>query len=466
MKNIFIYSLLLLFPLFSCEKEEAAQADDEQEAGLLGDAAYPLESTDDLDVLIKDIGEARYVLLGEASHGTSEYYTWRAEISKRLIEEKGFDIIAVEGDWPDLYRLNQYIRGSSENGASAEEVLGKLNRWPTWMWANEEVADFGEWIRTHNQEQSQGQQVGFYGLDVYSFWNSMEEVITYLENTNPDAAERAREAYNCLEPFMQDEWTYAQAKASGEVDCADELSSVLEMVEQQMSNAPQDDEAAFNAFQNALVAVNAERYYATAVKSNAESWNIRDRHMMQTINNLTEQYGEDSKIIIWEHNTHVGDARATSMANAGMVNVGQLVREEHGEEGVYIVGFGSYSGTVMAASSWGVERKVMNVPNARPGSWEALLHAEDPADKIIFLEELEDKAPFNEVLGHRAIGVVYNPNAEEGNYVPSILPERYDAFIFIDHTHALTPIPTGTPDARLRSELTEGDPVSQLIRNY
>ena len=466
MKNIFIYSFLFLFSLFSCDKEEVAN-DDEQETGLLGEAAFPLETTDDLDVLINDIGDSRYVLLGEASHGTSEYYTWRAEISKRLIEEKGFDIIAVEGDWPDLYRLNQYVKGSSAHGTSAEEVLSHLDRWPSWMWANEEVADFGEWIRNHNQGQSQGQQVGFYGVDVYSFWDSMEEVIIYLESTNPEAAERAREAYNCLQPFMQDEWAYAQAKVSGEVDCADELNTVLKMVEQEMNNAPTKDEAAFNALQNALVTVNAERYYVAALGSNAQSWNIRDRHMMQTINNLTEQYGEDAKIIVWEHNTHVGDARATTMATAGMINVGQLVREQHAEEGVYIVGFGTYTGTVLAASSWGAERQVMNVPKARPNSWEAILHAEPPSDKIILLEELENKAPFNEVLGHRAIGVVYNPAAEEGNYVPSLLPERYDAFIFLDETKALTPIQTGSPDARLKSDLSsEGDPVSQLIRNY
>lgn len=219
--------------------------------------------------------------------------------------------------------------------------------------------------------------------------------------------------------------------------------------------------------QNALTVVNAERYYSTAVYNNAASWNIRDRHMMETINNVTEHKGENAKIVVWEHNTHIGDARATDMAAAGMVNVGQLVREQHGEEEVYIIGFGTYKGSVIAASAWGAKVQEMEVPEAIPGSREALLHAADPAgDKIILLEELEEEESFQASIGHRAIGVQYNPASEQGNYVPSVLPERYDAFIFIEESHALTPLSPGLSEGNSTLAAPENIEVSDLQENY
>lgn len=434
----FIFNILITY--FSCQKKEDSQPEEVQVLSEVANVSYPLEGSNDLDILLNEIGDSRYVLLGEASHGTSEYYTWRAEISKRLIQEKGFTIIAVEGDWPDLYRFNQYIRGSSEHGSNAVEVLQKLDRWPTWMWANQEVADFGEWLQVHNHNQLTERQVGFYGLDVYSLWNSMEEVLNWLDKTDPTKAEVARAAYACLDPYKQDEWAYAEASSNNNADCADELALVLEMVRKQAADVGEQDEAAFIAIQNALTVVNAERYYVAAAKSNSTSWNIRDHHMVEIINNLIDYHGPEAKIIVWEHNTHVGDARATDMAQQGTVNVGQLVREQHHEEGVYIVGFGSYSGNVIAANRWEASMQEMRVPEARTGSWEALLHSIEPLDKIVLVNKLQENDFLKNALGHRAIGVVYNPGSEQGNYVPSVIPQRYDAFLYIDQTHALSPL--------------------------
>ncbi|RDV14929.1 erythromycin esterase family protein [Pontibacter diazotrophicus] len=424
---------------FSCEKEEQETTTGNTQE-LPAAAVHALQTEADIDVLLNEIGDDRVVLLGEATHGTSEFYTWRAAISRRLIEEKGFSIIAVEGDWTDAYTLNNHI-SSNSNAATAEEALLQgFDRWPTWMWANEEIADLAEWLQAYNAGRAAEAQVGFYGLDVYGMWESLDEVTEYLENTDPAAAQTAREAISCFAPYNQNENAYSSATRASSENCADELAALLEAVQNRVAAASPRDEAAFNALQNAMVAVNAERYYRAAAVSSAQSWNIRDEHMMGTIDRLLEQHGPDAKIIVWEHNTHVGDARATTMADNGMVNVGQLTREEYGEEEVYIVGFGTYSGTVMAAQSWGSATQVMNVPEAQSGSWEWMLHRHGPSDKIILLDELRRQQLFMQRIGHRAIGVTYNPGDETGNYVPSVLPERYNAFIFIDQTEALHPL--------------------------
>ena len=241
MKNI-IYLMLAFLPLLSCKTEEdevnPPATDNKQETSALEEVSYPLNSPEDLEILTAEIDNSRYVLPGEASHGTSEYYTLRAELSKQLIQEKDFNIIAVEGDWPDIYRLNEYIKGSAVYGTSAVEVLQRMDRWPTWMWANEEVAEFAEWLWAYNQGKPESEQVSFYGLDVYSLWDSMDEVIRYLEATDPAGAEEARNAYVCLAPFGPDEWAYAQAKGK-ETDCSGELANVLEIVQQQVNAAPE-----------------------------------------------------------------------------------------------------------------------------------------------------------------------------------------------------------------------------------
>ena len=307
--------------------------------------ARPLEDADDLEPLLERIGNAKYVLLGEASHGTSDYYTWRARLSKRLIEEKDFSFVAVEGDWPDCTRVNRFVKGFE--GKSARETLHAFGRWPTWMWANWEVVAFTEWLRGHNEGLSDDKKVGFYGLDVYSLWESLEAVTDFLKRTDPEALEAAKRAYRCFEPYHEDAQDYAHATAFVPTSCEAEVIDLLTTLRRK-AYTHDDPEARFNAEQNARVAVDAERYYRAMIRGGPESWNIRDHHMVDTLENLIKHHGSESKAIVWEHNTHIGDARATDMAGAGMVNVGQLVRERHDENDVVLVGFGSYEGSVIA----------------------------------------------------------------------------------------------------------------------
>jgi erythromycin esterase-like protein len=403
--------------------------------------AVRLDANESLDRLMDRIGDARYVLLGEASHGTSEYYTWRARISQRLIQEKGFRFIAVEGDWPDCYEVNRYVKGWPDSGDNARTVLRKYDRWPTWMWANWEVAALAEWMRQHNQAQPDEKKVGFYGLDVYSLWESLEAVLGHLREYHPEALEQAHEAMACFEPFNRDAQTYAWSTRLTPDDCADEVLNVLHELRNRPSRYPDDPEEHFNAEQNALVAVGAERYYRAMVGSDNESWNVRDIHMADTLDRLMTHHGPDAKAIVWEHNTHIGDARATDMADAGMVNIGQLARERHAQEGVVLVGFGSYEGSVIAGRRWGAPMERMTVPPAREGSWEQILHETDPGDKMLLLDDFRNVRGMDAVRGHRAIGVVYNPEQERyGNYVPTVLPLRYDAFLYLERTQALHPM--------------------------
>jgi erythromycin esterase-like protein len=403
--------------------------------------ALPLESDADLDPLLERIGDARIVLLGEASHGTHEYYTWRDRISRRLIEEKGFDFIAVEGDWPDCYTVNRYAKGFDDAGATAHEVLHAFSRWPTWMWANREVVHLAEWLREHNGARGDGKKAGFYGLDVYSLWESMDVVTRYLERVDPQLAERARRAYGCFDPYDEDVQEYAWATQMVPADCEEEVIQTLVELRRKGPDFRRDDpEAFFNAEQNALVAQNGERYYRAMIRGGAASWNVRDTHMMETLERLLRHHGEGSKAIVWEHNTHVGDARATDMARAGMVNVGQLAREAYGSD-VVIAGFSSHRGSVVAGEQWGAPMERIQVPEARPGSWEDVFHRAGAENKLLLLEGFDEVEGALERRGHRAIGVVYRPEREAyGNYVPTVLSYRYDAMLYIDHTHALHPL--------------------------
>jgi len=406
--------------------------------------ARPLESDGDLDALLDAVGDARFVLLGEASHGTSEFYTWRTRISKRLIEERGFSFIAVEGDWPDGYRVNRYVKHLDHSGDSALDVLHAFERWPTWMWANREVIELVEWLHSHNRRIASERQVGFYGLDVYSLWDSMRAVVEYLERIDPRLAASARRAYTCFEPYAEDVQAYARATAIVPTSCEDEAISVLRELR---VNAPQfrEDgrEGFFNAEQNALVAKNAELYYRTMVRGGPSSWNVRDRHMVETLDRLVAHHGPRAKAIVWEHNTHIGDARFTDMARAGMVNVGQLVREKREHDGVLLVGFGTHRGTVIAAEEWGAPMERMRVPPARAGSFEDAMYEAAVGDALLVFDGRghAEIAGLYQPMGHRAIGVVYDPRAERwGNYVPTVVPRRYDAFIYIDETHAVDPL--------------------------
>ena len=409
------------------------------------DLAIPLETPVDLDPLLDAIGDSRFVLLGEASHGTSEFYTWRAEITKRLITEKNFSFVAVEGDWPDCYTVNRYVKGHS--GHTAERVLHAFSRWPTWMWANREIAELAEWMRNHNAKLPSDNQAGFYGLDVYSLWESMHVVLEYLEKMDPSLAKSARRAYACFEPYEEDAQEYARATAIVPTSCEDEAVSILRAMR---SHAPEfrDDgpDAYFNAEQNALVARNAELYYRMMVRGGPGSWNVRDHHMVETLDRLMSHHGNNAKAIVWEHNTHVGDARFTDMARSGMVNVGQLVRQAHEREGVVLVGFGTHHGTVVAGREWGARMEIMKVPDAKDGSYEHAMKKADIGDSLFIFPKGDNDSTrsLSEPRGHRAIGVVYDPRTEHwGNYVPTILPGRYDAFIYIEKTKAVDALHMG-----------------------
>lgn len=410
---------------------------------ILKHKAYNLHTVGNLEPLIHRIGDARIVMLGEASHGTHEYYTWRTYITKRLIAEKGFNFIAVEGDWPDCYRLNRYIKGADRDHKGAFQVLHAFNRWPTWMWANWEIVALAEWLKEHNKNKPAGKKAGFYGLDVYSLWESMEAIMGYLEKTDPDALKVAKEAYSCFEPYRNEEGHgYARALQMVPELCENEVVNLLREIRHRLPQYNTDHENVFSAEQNALITVHAEEYYRAMIQGGPHSWNVRDRHMAQTLNRLLEYHGNDAKVIVWAHNTHVGDARATDMAHEGMFNIGELARVHEHEKGVVLVGFGSYSGTVMAGRRWGAPMTTMEVPAARQGSWEYLLHRAGAGNKLLLTEDLAAYDLFMEQhIGHRAIGVVYNPELEKyGNYVPTVVPLRYDAFIFLDQTRALHPL--------------------------
>jgi erythromycin esterase-like protein len=337
-----------------------------------------------------------------------------------------------------------------DSGLDAREVLDAFNRWPTWMWANEEVIALAEWLRRHNARLAEAERVGFFGLDVYSLWDSLYAVIGYLHKADPSALPAARRAFRCFQPYGEDAQDYARATALVPTACE---SEVIDLLKGLRSRAPRyltdGREEYFAAEQNALVVRAAEAYYRSMVRGGPESWNIRDRHMTETLDRLMQHQGPGAKAIIWEHNTHIGDARATDMADDGMVNVGQLVRERHDGAGVVLVGFGSHRGTVIAGDEWDAPMEEMHVPPGREGSWEDILHRAGAANKLLLLDDVRNDDAFREERGHRAIGVVYHPERERfGNYVPTALPRRYDAFCFIDETHVLHPL-------HLRADMTK-----------
>lgn len=405
------------------------------------ESTFPLRNSTDLDPLLERIGDAHCVLLGEATHGTHEYYTWRTEISKRLIKEKGFNFIAVEGDWPDCYKLNRYIKGYENQDKRPVDLLHTFDRWPTWMWANWEIEALIAWLKEYNTTRYANDKIGFYGLDVYSLWESMDAIVEYLEKTDPVTARLAQKAIQCFEPYDEDEHRYAREQYSLSDSCREPLVQLLSEIRKKAPVYDHDPEAALNTEQNAQIAVNAEEYYSTMMSFNNNTWNLRDTHMMETLNRLLKFHGKDAKAIVWEHNTHIGDARFTDMKKAGMINVGQLVREERGDKDTVLIGFGSYLGTVIAGRSWNATMEIMPVPGARDGSVEQLLHSESAENKLLIFDSNNKKERFGKVMPHRAIGVVYNPEQEKyGNYVPTVLNSRYDAFIYIDKSNALHPL--------------------------
>jgi erythromycin esterase-like protein len=403
--------------------------------------ATPLRTTADLDPVLERVGDARIVLLGEASHGTHEYYAWRVALTQRLIEEKGFGFVAVEGDWPECYEVNRSARHRPGAATSPRAVLDSFSRWPTWMWANEEVVAFADWLREHNAGRPEADRVGFYGLDVYSLWDSLRALLDYLREHEPQHVATLLRAIECFSSFGEDPQDYAWASRFAPASCETAVVELLTRLCRERSAATDgaDPEARFSAEQNAAVAAGAERYYRAMVGGQVESWNVRDVHMQDTLDRLLDFHG--TKAVVWEHNTHVGDARATDMAGAGMVNVGQLARERHGDHDVVVVGFGGYRGGVVAARQWGAPMERMPVPPARAGSVEALLHEQLGIDSVLVFPSQQQPEWLRRRQDHRAIGVVYSPERERwGNYVPTVLGRRYDAFLYFDDTRPLRPL--------------------------
>ena len=405
--------------------------------------AKPLKNASDLNSLIDASSTARLVLLGEASHGTHEYYVWRDNISRRLIKEHGFSFIAVEGDWASLYELNRYVKNMPGAAKTARDVLKKLDRFPVWMWANEEVVSMAEWLRKHNDKLPQHKKVGFYGMDVYDEWRSNELLLSSLKEVSVELYDSILRFYNCITPYKPDSWRYARAVASSDVLCSDELLKAVEILQNNREKLHISDYEYFYIMQNALVVKHAEKFYRKSYMSkDASGWNSRVRYMDLTVNNLLELYGDKSKGIVWAHNTHIGDAQYTEMHYWQQENIGKLSRQKHGKENVFLIGFGTYQGSVKAANQWGATMRKMEVPKAAPDSHEEILAAVPlHAYYLIFDEDARKHKELNEARGNRAIGVVYNPVTDHSrNYVRTVLPMRYDAFIFFRETKALSPL--------------------------
>jgi erythromycin esterase-like protein len=397
----------------------------------------------DFDALVRRARDAGYVLLGEATHGTREFYRARAEITKRLIAEEGFTLVAVEADWPDAYRVNRFVRGAGDD-TNAEQALSDFRRFPSWMWRNTEVADFVTWLRAYNDSRPAGaRKVGFYGLDLYSIYTAMDEVVRYLEDVDPSAAGRARDRYACFDHFGRDPHVYARRTGLGGVEPC-EREAVEQLVELRgmaaraaLRSHHLDEDRRFYAEQNARLVVVAERHYRAVFRAGEESWNLRDRHMAQTLEELVAhaRRGEPgARAVVWEHNSHVGDARATDMGEIGQVSLGQIMRERHGAQ-TLLTGFTTYAGTVTAASDWGAEAERKHLRPALAGSWEDVLHGQGVPAFTIDAAELEGTGL------QRGIGAVYRSERELlSHYMYARAGEQFDMVIHIDETHAVEPL--------------------------
>jgi protein-L-isoaspartate(D-aspartate) O-methyltransferase len=390
------------------------------------------------------------VLIGEATHGTSEFYRMRARITRELIERKGFAFVAIEGDWPDAARVDHYVR----HAEAAPSEWTAFARFPVWMWRNRETRAFVDWLRLHNAGLEPARRAAFHGLDLYSLYSSIEHVLGYLEEVDPHTARIARLRYGCLTPWQTDPATYGRAALSGTYrSCEDSVVAVLnDLHRRRQSYAEHDGERFLDAAQNALLVANAEQYYRIMYYGSRASWNLRDQHMFDTLTNLLTHHGPDSKGIVWAHNSHVGDANATEMSQRGEHNLGQLCKDRFGGR-AYSIGFGTESGTVAAASDWDGPMQIKAVRPALEGSYERLCH-ESGAPR--FLLPLRNGAAAV-VRGlakprlERAIGVIYRPETERAShYFEAVLPEQFDEYVWFDRTEAVTPLAAeelrGLPD--------------------
>jgi erythromycin esterase-like protein/predicted phosphoribosyltransferase len=418
---------------------------------LIRENLHPLTgAASDYDPLIKQIDEARFVLIGEASHGTHEFYRERAQITKRLIQEKGFTAVAVEADWPDAYRVNRFVRGTTSDAEAIDSLAG-FKRFPTWMWRNADVLDFIGWLRAHNDALPNGaNRVGFYGLDLYSLHASIEAVLGYLAKVDPEAAKRARYRYSCFEHFGENTQAYGYAASFDLTEsCESEVvSQLIELRKRAGDYASRDGRVAtddfFFAEQNARLVKNAEEYYRSMFRGSVRSWNLRDRHMAETLESLVvhlEKQGPPAKVVVWEHNSHLGDARATEMGERGELNVGQLVRERHGRDAV-LVGFSTYSGTVTAASDWDAPAERKRVRPALRDSYEALFHEVGiPRFQVSLGEGSPLVTDLREPRLERAIGVIYRLKTErQSHYFYARVADQFDALLHFDETRAVEPL--------------------------
>jgi erythromycin esterase-like protein len=387
---------------------------------------------------------AQIVLLGEASHGSAEFYRARAAITRSLIENHGFTIVAVEADWPDANRIDRYVR---DRGAGQYDERS-FARFPTWMWRNTDVADFVEWLRTHNANASPERQVAFRGLDVYSLRGSISAVLDYLDRVDPKEAARARQRYGCLTPWQMEPSWYGHAVLTGERDpCEDAVVEQLsELLTHQFEYEAADGEAFFDAAQNARIVRAAEQYYRIMYRGSNDSWNLRERHMFDTLQRLLDHGGPDAKAVVWAHNSHIGDASATEMGWRGQFNIGELCKTAYRDRAM-LIGFGTDHGTVMAADDWDGEMQVKTVLPSRPDSYERVFRT---AGLMRSLTNLRENRELRDALGsprlERAIGVIYRPETErQSHYFEAVLPEQFDAYVWFEQTSAVTPLPTEIP---------------------
>jgi protein-L-isoaspartate(D-aspartate) O-methyltransferase len=410
---------------------------------LIAAAAEPLPALDDpaFGALFDRFGSARVVLLGEASHGTSEYYRARAAISRRLIEEHGFNIVAVEADWPDAASIDRYVRHRSPR--QGEEAA--FQRFPTWMWRNREVDDFIRWMRRYNEAREAAEPVGFYGLDLYNLGASIRAVIDYLDERDPDAARIARQRYGCLQPWSRDPAAYGRmAITEGYGRCENGVVQMLLDLHRNRAELADGDEW-LDAASNARLVKNAEQYYRVMYYGSAESWNLRDTHMFETLCQLLEAKGPDSKVIVWAHNSHIGNAAHTEMGQLREeLNIGHLVKERFGEQS-RLIGFGTHQGSVAAADDWDEPMQVMRVRPSLPESYERMCHDSGVPRFLLDLREGVNGAAAEALLQprlERFIGVIYRPDTERwSHYSECVLPRQYDAWVWFDETEAVTPLP-------------------------
>ena len=406
------------------------------------------------DPLLDAIDRAPLVLIGEASHGTHEFYAHRAELTRRLILEKRFNAVAVEADWPDAYRVNLYVRGRGDD-RDADSALAGFRRFPTWMWRNTVMVEFVEWLRLHNATLPEVEKVGFYGLDLYSLFSSIEAVLGYLDKVDPDAARKARDRYSCFEHFGEDSQAYGYAASFGmSRSCEDEVVATLFDLRKRAADYRNRDgfiarDEFFFAEQNAHLIRNAEEYYRSMFLGRVSSWNLRDTHMSETLDALMKFLRAESgraNVAVWAHNSHLGDARATDMSGRGELNLGQLVRETHGGDAL-LVGMSTFDGTVTASSDWGEDAERKRVRPALEQSYERLFHDTGVAE---FLVMLRGDPPLSRALEdpllERAIGVIYRPETERAShYFAASLSRQFDAVIHVDRTSALEPLEKSQP---------------------